>query len=69
MKTNELSLARRIARDIFLAGDEHNDSVQRIEFKGGQYPDKETVLGGYDEKSLASNILTTLIRHRDETAK
>jgi hypothetical protein len=49
-------LARRIARAIFACGDNRNDKVQRIELKGGTWPDHETDLGGLCEDALASLI-------------
>ena len=53
-------LACAIARDIFASGDEPHDKVQRIAFKGGNYPDAETELGGYCEESLARRIDASL---------
>jgi hypothetical protein len=41
-----IELVTKIAHHIFNCGHEPNDKVQRLEFKGGQYPDNETNLGG-----------------------
>lgn len=55
MDNNE-RLGCYLARKIFAIGDEPHDKVQRIEFKGGEWPDRETGLGGLCETSLASSI-------------
>ena len=60
---SRLILAEKIARDIFALGDEPTDMVQRIEFKGGEYPGKETGLGGLCERALASYIAKSLEKH------
>lgn len=52
--------ANLIARGIFAAGDEPDDKVQRIEFKGGKWPDTETSLGGLSLGPLAGVILRIL---------
>lgn len=59
MTTSE-DLAQRIARAIFASGDAPDDKAQRIEFKGGTWPDNETNLGGLCEESLAALILGQL---------
>lgn len=56
-------LAALIARDIFSAGDEPHDKVQRIAFKGGSYTGVETDLGGLCEESLARRIDASLKEH------
>ena len=53
--TNE-KRAKAIARGIFARGDAMHDTVQRIQFKGGVYPDTETNLGGLNESALAQVI-------------
>lgn len=55
-------LAAYLARSIFAAGDQAHDKVQRIEFKGGSYPDNETPLGGFNETGLANEIEEALAR-------
>ncbi len=54
--TGARELATKIARSIFELGDEPWDKVQRLEFKGGTYPKKETALGGMNEAALADQI-------------
>ncbi len=61
---DERKLAVKIARDIFKSGDQSNDKTQRMAFKGGEYPDSETNLGGYCEVALADRIHATLIAER-----
>ena len=51
-----------LARKLFELGDEGADKAQRLEFKGGRYPDHETRLGGLCETSLASSIAFLLDR-------
>jgi len=51
-------IAAYVARGLFRHGDIHHDNgptekVQRIEFKGGKWPAKETALGGLSEDALA----------------
>lgn len=53
--------AAEIARRIFRCGDEFGDTVQRIQFKGGTYPDSETNQGGMCEKAL-STFIAPIIR-------
>jgi hypothetical protein len=58
---NNAELAVMLARGIFAVGDEAtHDKTQRIEFKGGRYPAKETSLGGLNETALASVLLELL---------
>lgn len=45
-----------IARVIFEVGDEPQDKVRRIAFRGGKYPDGETDLGGLNELALTAVI-------------
>lgn len=61
---NNKELAALIAREIFEALSELNDKCQRIEGKGGQWPDHETKLGGFGEEPLANVIQESLGRHR-----
>jgi hypothetical protein len=59
-------LAAAIARKIFEAGDMPHDKTQRIQFKGGEWPDNETSLGGFNERALADCILGVLEQRRRE---
>ncbi len=63
---NETQLANRIATDIFESGDRLPDKTQRIAFRGGEYPDAETTLGGYCQSALADCIRASLIAVRVE---
>lgn len=59
--------AVKLARGIFAVGDEpiqHGGMVQRIQFMGGTYPDRETKLGGLSEIALIS-VLHRLIDQLD----
>lgn len=56
-----------LAREIFELGSEPTDIVQRLEFKGGRYPDAETNLGGLSESSLADFIAYALDRRAKST--
>lgn len=64
---NTHKLGKLIARGIFQVGNEvfpsRKDKTQRIAFKGGEWPDNETDLGGLDEWSLASHIERLLNQH------
>ena len=62
-KLERLALAQKITRDLFALGDEHDDKVHRIEFKGGEYPDKETNLGGMNETALVVFFEAALRRY------
>lgn len=62
-------LAAYLARQIFEIGDEPNDKAQRLEFKGGTYPDHETNLGGLSESSLADFIHYALDKHSPVSAE
>ncbi len=70
---DEQELSELIARDLFATGSEPSRGVagivQRIEFKGGEYPDDETELGGLCEKSLARRIRSILVSARDESGQ
>lgn len=46
----------RIARDIFLAGSRPGSRCQRLQFLGGEYPDKEIAQGGMTEENLVKVI-------------
>ena len=61
MTIDTQKLAKIIARDIFEAGSDIGNKVQRIEFKSG-WPNEERALGGYAEGPLADRILMTLAR-------
>lgn len=61
---DDKELAALIARDVFQALSEKNDKCQRLEAKGGSYPDRETTLGGFCEIALASTIQDSLRKHR-----
>lgn len=62
---NKEELAKYLARELFSVGDaigdkdESGDKVQRIEFKGGDWPDEETSLGG-----MCESALVTLFKNR-----
>lgn len=57
-------LGALVARHVFKLLDGPNDICQRIEGKGGTYPDRETKLGGLCESSLASVVAEALKEHR-----
>lgn len=57
-------LATYLARAIFECGDQCNDKAQRLEFKGGTYPDSETALGGLCESSLESFLDHLIARYQ-----
>lgn len=59
--TNE-EIGKYLAQKIFELGNEPHDKAQRLEFKGGIYPDHETKLGGLVESSLAAYIEYSLDR-------
>ena len=61
---NDKELAQIVARGIFEALSEPWDKCQRIEGKGGIYPDAETKLGGFGEEPLAECIERLLAEHR-----
>lgn len=61
---NDAELGALIARDIFAALSEPHDRCQRIQGKGGNYPDAETSLGGFGEEPLADCIRRSLEKHR-----
>lgn len=50
-----------IANAIFEAGDEPDDKVQRIAFRGGKYPVDETNLGGLNKAALVAVINRALL--------
>jgi len=54
-------LATFLARKIFELGDDPGDKCQRIEFKGGKWPDNETCMGG-----ICESALVTFLRSRIE---
>lgn len=57
-------LGELIARDVFKYLDIADDRCQRIEGKGGKYPNHETTLGGLCEMALAEVIERSLAQHR-----
>lgn len=57
-------LAALVARDVFKYLDIADDRCQRIEGKGGEYPKRETTLGGLCEEALAEVIERSLTEHR-----
>jgi hypothetical protein len=58
---NNIERGIRIAQAIFEAPSGFkNDRTQRIAFKGGKYPDRETDLGGFNESALAECITREL---------
>ena len=60
---SNLDLSRKIAREVFDYVEFPGDSVQRLAYKGGQYPDAETDLGGLCEEALAGVIQSALDKH------
>jgi hypothetical protein len=50
------SLSRKVASEIFKEFNIGNDKCQRLEAKGGSYPDKETRLGGVCEQAFAEML-------------
>lgn len=61
---HDKELAALIARAIFKALDEPDNTCQRIEGKGGKYRGRETCLGGFGEEPLADLIERSLAEHR-----
>ncbi len=62
---NDKELAAIIARDIFKVFDEPpRHKCQRIQGKGGKWPDEEIGLGGLCEESLANVIERSLSANR-----
>lgn len=59
---NNDELGTLLARAVFRTGDYEKERVQRIEFKGGTWPDHEIDLGGLCEKSLA-DVITRELNH------
>jgi hypothetical protein len=57
---NNIEIGIRLAQAIFEAPNVKNDRTQRIAFKGGKYPGKETDLGGFCESALAEHITREL---------
>lgn len=51
-KAEASELASILAREIFKLGDEPNSPCQRLEFKGGEWPDNEREQGGICEQAL-----------------
>ena len=49
---NAKEIGVKLARDLMALGDEHT-KAQRIEFKGGNWPDGEIAQGGMNENALA----------------
>lgn len=54
------SLAEAVAKDIFELGRERDSQCNRIEFKGGKYPDAEKPQGGMCEVALSREIETSI---------
>lgn len=63
------AIGAAVARDVFALGDDlaPPDKAQRLEYKGGKWPEAETVLGGLCEQALAGHIADSLRRHMAET--
>lgn len=57
-------LADRLATHVFEQGDEDRPGgrVQRLQYKGGKYPDCETDLGGLCQEALAG-IIRDFLHH------
>jgi len=51
--TDVMELAEKIASSLLEAGSTDNDKAHRIQFKGGDWPDHETSLGGFGKEGLA----------------
>ena len=51
-----MSKAKELARYIMSIGDKPNNPVQRMQFMGGKWGDKETPQGGINEIALAEAI-------------
>jgi len=58
-------IAAQLARAIFECGDTNHDKTQRLQLKGGRWPNAETDLGGFSEGALAAFIDHTLKRLSD----
>jgi hypothetical protein len=61
-RMNNIERGIRIARELFKLGDMPRDKTQRIEFKGGTWPEAETGLGGFCEHALAGWLAGVLER-------
>lgn len=59
---NNVKRGAELARRLFAVPNEPGDRTQRIEFKGGKYPEAETNLGGYCESALAEWFTAELDR-------
>jgi hypothetical protein len=59
-------LADYLAEYIFEIGNNPDGTVQRIQFKGGRWPNEETNLGGLCEPAL-SNVIKAGIEKWNET--
>lgn len=60
-------LSQNIARDLFKRLDLGDDKCQRLEAKGGSWPENETSLGGWCEAALANAIHESLESRLVET--
>lgn len=61
------ALADKIARAIFAAGDEPGSPCNRIQFKGGKWPDAERNQGGYGEAPLAKLIALVISQNSERS--
>jgi len=57
-------LALKIARDIFMVGNELNDPCQRLQFMCGTYPDDEHEAGGLNETGLVKLIDNAILSYQ-----
>lgn len=63
------ALAQLIAREIFKCGNEPESQCNRLQFKGGQWPDNERNQGGIGEAPLAKLIEETIRKSHDQPDK
>lgn len=59
-------LASRLAAHVFHRVVTGGGTVQRIQFKGGKYPDNETNMGGLCESALACELMAGIERACEE---
>lgn len=59
----------RIARHIFQRFDNGGDTCKRLAARGGQWPEKETSLGGVCESAFASMIEDALNAPNDQALR
>lgn len=72
MSRENAVIATRLARAIFECGDTKHDKTQRLQLKGGHWPNGETDLGGFNEVALAAFIadqLNRVLKHEPTSDK